>query len=128
MLKQIFFYAALFWSGFILFSCLVPSNDIPQFNIPNLDKVIHSLFHFVFTSLWFLFFKKKLNSSNNFNPLTISFVFSIFFGMTIELMQHFFTLTRKADFFDVLANLSGATMAVITILLLNKFNGMIDKI
>jgi len=126
--KQIYFWTALFWSGLIVFACLLPSNDIPQVNIPNLDKVIHSLFYFIFLSLWFLFFKKKLNSSNNLKPLAISFVFAVFFGIGIELMQKFFTVTRSADTFDVIANLFGASLAVIVILVLNAYNGIIDKI
>ena len=123
-----FLYSALFWSGTILFLCLMKSSDIPQINMPNLDKVIHVFFHFVFTVLWFLFFKKKLNSSNSFRSLAISFVFSFFFGIVIEMMQQFFTTTREGDILDIVANLFGAALAVIAIVLLNKFNGIVDKI
>ncbi len=93
-----------------------------------MDKVIHAFFHFVFVLLWFLFFKKKLKSTNLFKPLTISFVFSIIFGTVIEMLQQFFTSTRSGDSLDVLANLSGAALAVVGIVLLNKFNGIVDKI
>jgi VanZ family protein len=126
--KQIYFWLALSWSGLILFACLLPSNDIPQVKIPYLDKVTHSFFYFIFLSLWFLFFKKKLNSSNNFKPLAISFVFSVFFGIGIELMQQFFTHTRTADILDVFANIFGATLAVIAIVLLNTHSGLGDRI
>jgi glycopeptide antibiotics resistance protein len=78
--------------------------------------------------LWFLFFKKKLKSTNLFKPLAISFVFSIIFGIVIEMLQQFFTSTRSGDPLDVLANLSGAALAVVGIVLLNKFNGIVDKI
>lgn len=128
MPKQIYFWLALSWSGLIVFSCLLPSNDIPQVNIPYLDKVTHSFFYFIFLLLWFLFFKKKLNSSNNFKPLAISFVFSVFFGIGIELMQQFFTHTRTADILDVFANIFGATLAVIAIVLLNTHSGLGDRI
>jgi VanZ family protein len=128
VLKRIFLYSALFWTGVILFFCLIKSSDIPKVNIQNLDKVIHAFFHFVFVLLWFLFFKKKLNSTNPFKPLAISFVFSIVFGIIIEMLQQFFTTTRSGDPLDILANLSGATLAVIGIVLLNKFNGIVDKI
>lgn len=128
MLKQVFLLAALFWTGIILFSCLIKSSDIPQINIQNLDKVIHAFFHFVFVWLWFLFLKKKLNSSKNFNLLAITFVFSLILGIVIEMIQQFFTVTRSADILDILANIFGATLAFISIVLLNKFNGIIDKI
>lgn len=61
-------------------------------------------------------------------PLAISFVFSVLFGIGIELLQAFLTTTRKADIFDVFANVTGATLAVIVIILVNKYNGIIDKI
>lgn len=128
MLKHVFLYLALFWTGVILFFCLIKSSDIPQVNIQNLDKVIHAFFHFVFVLLWFLFFKKKSNSSKNFNLLAVTFVLSFILGIVIEMIQQFFTTTRSGDPIDILANVSGATLAVISIILLNKFNGIIDKI
>ena len=53
---------------------------------------------------------------------------SFFFGIAIELMQRYFTTTRTADVFDVIANLSGASLAVIAIVLINKRTRIIDKI
>ena len=128
MRKNIFLFAALFWTGIILFFCLENAKNIPQINILYIDKVIHAVFHFVFTTLWFLYLKKKLNSPKSFKPLAWAFVFSFFFGIAIELIQQFFTTTRTADVFDVLANISGATLAVIAMVLLNTYNRIIDKI
>jgi VanZ family protein len=128
VLKKIFFLAALFWTGVILYFCLEDAKNIPRVNIQNIDKVIHAFFHFVFTTLWFLFLKKKFHSSDKFKPLALSFAFSLFFGISIELMQKFFTTTRSADVLDVLANLFGATLAIITILLVNRYKRVIDKI
>lgn len=128
MRKKIFLAAALFWTGVILFFCLENAKDIPQINIPYIDKVVHAIFHFVFTTLWFLYFKKKLSSSNIVQPLTWSFVFSLLFGISIELMQQYITLTRSADVIDVLANTVGASLVVITILLLNARTRIVDKI
>jgi len=126
--KQIYFCAALFWSGIILVSCLIKSNEIPQIEIPYIDKVIHSFFYFVFTLLWFLYFKKIFNNSNSSKPLVVSFVFSLFFGIGIELLQQFVTDTRKGDVIDVLANMTGATLTVVVIVLINKNSSIIDKI
>lgn len=128
MRKLFFLLAALFWTGVILFFCLVKSSNLPTISVLYLDKAVHVFFHFVFTILWFLFFKKKLNTSNMFWPLVVSFLFSLFFGIAIELMQHFFTVTRSADLMDELANLSGATLAVVSIVVLNTFNGLVDRI
>jgi len=109
---------------------LIKSDEIPQIgmDIPNLDKVVHAFMHFVFTLLWFFYFKKKIGNLKNYKLLLISLVLSFFFGIAIELMQRFFTVTRNADVYDVFANVSGATLAVIVIILVNKYNGIIDKI
>lgn len=128
MRKLFFLLAALFWTGVILFFCLVKSSNLPTISVLYLDKAVHVFFHFVFTILWFLFFKKKLDTSNIFRPLVIAFLFSFFFGIAIELMQHFFTVTRSADLMDELANLSGATLAVVSIVVMNTFNGLVDRI
>jgi VanZ family protein len=122
--KQFYFWAALTWTGLIVFFCLIKSSDIPAIQITNLDKVVHSFFHLVFTSLWFFFFKKQINSSSIFKPLVVSFMLSIFFGIAIEIAQALFTTTRKGDLFDVLANLSGATLAVCIILFFNKYTNL----
>jgi len=126
--KKIFLYLAIFWTGLILYLCLKNANEIKQIEIPNFDKIIHFVFHFVFTTLWFLYLKKKFNSSNNINLLVITLIISLVFGIAIELMQQYFTATRTADVFDVLANLFGAFLAVMSIILLNRYNRLIDKI
>lgn len=127
VLKKLFFFTALCWTGIIAFLSLVQLNNVPLGNIPNIDKYVHAFFHFWFTSLWFLFLKKQINNTSSFKPLAISFMLSVFFGITIEILQELCTTTRKAELLDVLANVTGATLAVIVILLLNK-NKSLDKI
>lgn len=105
-----------------MISCLIQSNDIPQISIPNLDKAVHAFFYFVFTSLWFLVFRKQLNRTTVSKSLIISFGFSVLFGIGIELLQALLTTTRKADVQDVLANVTGATLAVVAIIILDKYS------
>jgi VanZ family protein len=126
--KRLLLYSALFWTGVILFLSLENARNMPQIDILYLDKVIHSAFHFVFTILWFLYLKKKFNSSNNFKLLFFTLIGSFILGIAIELMQQYFTTTRNADVFDILANLFGAFLAAILIILVNAYNGLIDKI
>jgi len=126
--RTIFLYSAIFWTGIILFLSLENANEIKQIEIPNFDKLIHAVFHFVFTTLWFLYLKKKLVTITNFRLLSFALMGSFFFGIAIELMQQYFTTTRSADVLDVLANLFGASLAVISIILLNNYNRFIDKI
>lgn len=95
----------------VSFFCLTSSNDIPTVNIPNLDKFVHAFFYFVFTILWFLFFKKQVKKKNQFKFLVVAVCFSLLFGIGIEILQDKLTTTRSGDYFDVLANLIGTIIA-----------------
>ncbi len=120
MRKQLFFGMALFWAWIIAFFCLIKSSTIPAVSIPNLDKVVHAFFHFVLTLLWFLFFQKQMKAKSVFKPLYSAVLFSFFYGIGIEIMQGLFTDTRSADVLDVLANITGAILASVAILVLKK--------
>ena len=126
MLKKIFFFLAILWAGVIAFFCLVDSSGIPKISISieNLDKIVHIFFHFVFTFLLYLFFRKSLKGPGILKPILISIFFSFSFGIIIEILQELFTTTRHADVFDVLANFFGATLSVLTILVWNKFGNL----
>ncbi len=115
--KQIYFLAALLWAGVIAFFCLIQLNNVPLGEVSNLDKLVHVFFHFVLTILCFLFIQKYTNAINSLKPILISLLFSVFFGIGIEIAQELFTTTRHADVFDVLANLSGAILGVAVIVL-----------
>jgi len=120
--KYLLFFVALLWTGLITYFCLIRSSAIPTIEIPNLDKCVHTFFHFVFTFVWFLFFRKQLQITNGFRPLFFSFLFSLIFGIIIEILQEIVTTTRHADIFDVFANLTGAILAILTVLICNKLN------
>jgi VanZ family protein len=113
---------ALLWTGVICYFCLIKSSDLPVIQIPNLDKCIHALFHFVFTFVWFLFFYKQLKLGSIFKPLLISFASSFVFGIIIEILQELVTTTRHADVLDVLSNFVGASLAVLTVVICDKYN------
>nr|WP_315231341.1 VanZ family protein [uncultured Flavobacterium sp.] len=117
MPKQIYFLAALLWAGVIAFFCLIQLNNVPLGEVSNLDKLVHVFFHFVLTILCFLFVQKYTNAVNSLKSILISLLFSVFFGIGIEIAQELFTTTRHADVFDVLANLSGAILGVAVIIL-----------
>lgn len=60
--------------------------------------------------------------------MAISVVLSFFFGIFVELLQQYLTTTRSGDVFDIVANLLGALLVVVSVILLNKYNGIVDKI
>lgn len=124
MLKKLYFSAALIWAAVIAFFCLVQLNNVPLGDVSNLDKLVHAFFHFVLTLLCFLFLKSRATDTDSFKPLIVSFLFSVFFGIGIEIAQELLTSTRHAEVFDVLANVSGATLAAALVFLF----GLVTKI
>ncbi|MBW1654089.1 VanZ family protein [Flavobacterium quisquiliarum] len=127
MPKQLLLIWAIICSGIIAYLCLTDSGNLPVVNFPSLDKIVHFCFHFGFTISWILFFKKELKGkeADDYKAYLISFIFSVFFGITIEILQNALTVTRAADISDVLANALGAFMAVFSAI---AFKKQIDKI
>ncbi|MBO9586910.1 MAG: VanZ family protein [Flavobacterium sp.] len=127
MPKQLLLIWAIICSGIITYFCLTDSSNIPAINFPSIDKIVHFCFHFGFTISWILFFKKELKGkdSDDYKAYLISFIFSVFFGITIEILQSALTVTRTADVTDILANALGAFVAVFSAI---GFKKQIDKI
>lgn len=115
MLNKIFLFLALIWSGILTFFCLVESDELSNFPKVS-DNLGHCSFHFVLTTLWFFYFYFKKIKLSLKKTLIYAFLFSLLFGILIEVAQAIFTTTRKADILDVLANSLGGLFAVISIL------------
>ena len=115
MHKNIYLSAALLWTFSILILCLVSFSKLPDVAIKNADKYVHFTFHFVFVTIWFLYYNCK-NAKNSLKSIVVIFLVSIFFGILIEIAQQDFTTTRKGDILDVFANTTGAFSAFIIIL------------
>ena len=127
MPKQILLIWAIICSGIIAYFCLIDSSKIPVVNFPSIDKIVHFCFHFGFTISWICFFKKELKGkeADDYKAYLISFIFSVFFGITIEILQNIATVTRASDVTDILANALGAIVAVFSAI---AFKKQIDKI
>ncbi|WP_163408777.1 VanZ family protein [Flavobacterium ajazii] len=127
MPKQLLLLWAIICTGIITYLCLTDSSNIPAVSFPSIDKIVHFCFHFGFTISWILFFKKELKgkTTDDYKAYLISFIFSVFFGITIEILQGIFTKTRASDVADILGNAIGATAAVFTAI---AFKKQIDRI
>ena len=112
--KFTLFFFAIAWTALIAFLSLVTigsfGSNIP---IPNTDKIVHVVLYFGFVLLW-SWYKTKSNYSKK-NGITI-LIIAISYGALMELFQYF-TVTRSADFKDMLANSLGALFGL---LLANK--------
>jgi VanZ family protein len=104
--------SAVGWTILIAFLCLIDNSDLPSMNlkISGIDKLVHFLFHFIFTLFWSIYYFSKQKSLSSKVVTAIIFT-SLLFGILIEWLQDSFTLTRQADIFDVIFNFSGAVTA-----------------
>lgn len=115
------FFLAILWTLGITVACLVSIGDVPKVTILGKDKSIHSFFYFVFSVLWFLFLTKEIPHWS-FARKAILVVFSaLFYGAIIEVCQEQFTTSRKADVYDVIANVTGSIIAILVLFLIGKF-------
>ena len=114
--KKLWLGLAVLWTSLIAVLCLVSFKKLPTVNLSEADKYVHSIFHLVFTLLWFGYL--RLNTSK---PIIKAFFLSLCYGIVIEIMQEVFTQTRQADLKDVAANSLGALIAVLVVCLGQKY-------
>ena len=110
--KTFWLLLAISWTIFVAFLCLVNNKDLPSIDmkISGMDKIVHFLFHFIFTLLWSIYYFGKEKKVTQKRVITIVII-SLIFGVIIEWLQASFTVTRQADMLDVISNFSGAISA-----------------
>ncbi|HNP33708.1 MAG TPA: VanZ family protein [Flavobacterium sp.] len=107
---------AIGWTLLIAVLCLIKFSNLPSLGVSGADKYVHITLHFGFTLLWGIYSRQKHNEIVV--PRIIKIVIaSILYGILIEFLQETCTTTRHADIFDVLANLTGALIALAVFLI-----------
>ena len=98
----------------ITVALLIPTTEIPRIRISYIDKYAHLLIHGLLSLiwLWYRFSGDKCHISvkNVFVVLLICFSY----GVVIEAAQHWFTLSRSFDFFDIVANGFGSLLGLLS--------------
>lgn len=97
----------------LLVASLIKVEEVVELPKSN-DKVIHAIAYLIFTSLWFMTFYISTKKSKT-QAIKIAVICSVFFGIVIEVLQQLTTLTRQADYKDVIANIIGTLIAVLLI-------------
>lgn len=121
MLKKLF-YKVLFvsWMVFVTFSSLFSFEGMHMgtlpFTIPNLDKIVHFVFYLVMVITGFFAIKDYFVHRYKLVAILFGIVlFSIIYGMIIEVLQHVLTANRQGDLLDALANSIGAIVGMFLI-------------
>ena len=77
--------------------------------IPNADKIVHFTFYFFATLIGSFALREHKRSEISLKSAAKKmFLFSVLYGMIIEILQYSFTQNRHGDFFDFAANSIGA--------------------
>jgi VanZ family protein len=99
---------ALGWAGFIFYMSSLPSDKLPRFDIPHLDKVVHGMLYGLLAYLFFaaLRFGHTLRFSF---CVVIGLLLASLYGVTDEIHQ-ISTPGRSCDVMDWVADTLGASM------------------
>lgn len=108
--RRLIIYIAIFFTIAIAVGSLISIKNIAEPKIHNLDKIIHFGAYGVLALSWLLSFKKNIESKK-YASLTAFVVFV--YGIIIEVLQGTLTSYRQVDFYDILANFAGITIALL---------------
>lgn len=109
LFKNKWFYLAIIWFVAGIYALIFREStgkNAPPF--PHFDKMAHALLFFA--QMWLL--AKAFLSEKKPIPMVGFWIFALICAVASELGQHFFTLTRQADFWDGVADMVGASVAI----------------
>lgn len=102
----------VFFLSLILLGCLIPGSNLPKASTQHLDKVMHITLFFLFSfSAIVGFVKQNQFPRLHFDAVKYVIGISAFITIATEVIQHFFIPRRTFDFFDIVADLVGITLA-----------------
>jgi VanZ family protein len=108
--KNRYLLCALSWTILITLLSLSPVSETPGVELPWLDKVVHFFFYLLFAILWYLY----LNAKRLKNAAIKIFLFSVTYGIIIEVLQHSTPFHRHFDVGDIIANTLGTVMGIVS--------------
>ena len=108
---------ALAWTILILVSCFTPAKDLPDVDVPFVDKWAHLVFFGLFSLLWWCGFPGGANRRGLWIVLTGSAL-----GGLIELFQGWLVfLGRSMELLDWVADTLGSLLGAAFYMLLARF-------
>jgi VanZ family protein len=118
--KLLFLLPALVYTLAIAYLSLINLADTPVSEMGVSDKLLHGGAYFGMAVLWLLFAVFAYAGKNNLNVIVYVCLFTIGFGIFIEVLQKELTDYRQLDIYDIFANSVGAMLAGLAVYLLKK--------
>ena len=106
----------IFYTLVLAFFSLASFSSVPAIGTSYDDKIIHCIAYGILFLLWY-FTLKSLKSAK---PIFSAIIFSLIYGIIIEVLQGQLTTERQFDVFDALANFIGIMIAAIFIIIRNR--------
>ena len=107
-------FVAILWTLLIFILCLIPGNELPDVNVPFVDKWAHVILFGIFSFLWMCTIPSR-RLFVLFSVLTIT----VFLGWLVEYIQGHYTLGRSQDNMDTLADSVGGILGIGLFILLS---------
>ena len=101
--------------------CLVKIEKPKGVSIPNLDKLVHFGIYFIFTIIWFAYFKGIKFVTPILKGVIKASLLAFLVGVSIELLQMGVTKARSGDLEDVFANCLGILLAIVFLYQIKKY-------
>jgi VanZ family protein len=117
VLKTILLVIALLYTIALAIVSLISSDNLPNLEVANSDKIAHLIAYGILCLVWYL----ALKNSKLSKPLLIASSIAIFYGIILEVLQGTFTAERISEGYDILANCFGVVIiSIIIIIIRNK--------
>lgn len=115
--RNYYLYIAIFFTIAITLGSLLSLKGIEQPKVHFFDKFVHVGGYFVLNLSWLLAFQTKIKTLK---PAILISCLVFVYGIVIEVLQAVLTNYRQADFYDMLANLLGISIALFIFMLVFK--------
>ena len=123
---------ALLWAFIVLILSSIPSGGLKSvsfISIPHMDKFVHFCMYFILATLLIEGFSRQFTyDSFRIYPGMYAILFSIAYGIAMELLQAVISTGRSMELWDMAANSTGAVAAHFLYPLSEKFLSLIYRV
>ena len=101
-------FLAILWTLLIFILCFIPGGELPDVQVPFIDKWAHVILFGIFSFLWLC-----ANPTRNIIFLIILLLITIFTGWLVEYIQGHYIPGRTLDDMDTLADSVGGFIGIL---------------
>jgi VanZ family protein len=104
----------------VLILSTINTGVLPKTDVPSADKIVHTIMYFGITLILMLNQTSYLHKKITKRQLYFAFLFSVGFGTSMEIIQHFLPW-RSGSIYDFIANTLGVLLAIVIVLFITRF-------